>query len=193
MGEDLGTIPEGFRAMLHNMGMLSTEVMWFERDLTGFFAPNNYSRDAMATTTTHDLPTVAGWWSGHDIEDRLTAGVSDEGGAARERDTRRAERDALWRSFVANGATQSEQPPPSQSATAVNAAATFIGKASSPLVILPLNDAFGVMEQENMPGTFDEYPNWRHRLPGPASALAEAGAVSDRLAMTAESRPAKKA
>ena len=69
IGEDLGTVPEGFRDELGRQGVLGMQVLWFERDHTGhFIGPGRWRRDAAAMTTTHDLPTVAGWWSGHDID-----------------------------------------------------------------------------------------------------------------------------
>lgn len=188
VGEDLGTVAEGFRERLHGAGILGTEVMWFERDSHGFFAPDVYSQNAMATTTTHDLPTVAGWWKGIDIEARAGAGVLAREDVPRETSERIHDRDALWRSLRAAGAAQEDAPPPENPEPVLDAAAGFIGMTASPLVLLPLDDALGRDKQTNMPGTFDEYPNWRLRMSVDVDELFEDAAVRRRLSALSEAR-----
>ena len=75
IGEDLGTVPPGFRARLRRAGIAGMDVLWFERTRLSFKKPSRWRADAVAMTTTHDLPTVAGWWSGEDIRTRRALGL----------------------------------------------------------------------------------------------------------------------
>lgn len=192
MGEDLGTVPPGFRDTLRESGILGMQIMWFERDGGGFFSPHIYSPDAMAMPTTHDLPTVAGWWRGSDIDDRTRAGILDADEAMRETEERGADRAALWRTFTACGTAGGDPPDASNGEAAVDAASAFIGRTPSPLVLFPLADALGLVEQTNMPGTVDEYPNWRQRFAGTAKDIFADDDVRRRLAALSQSRPSKK-
>ena len=65
IGEDLGTVPTGFREFLSQIGIYGMQVLWFEREKRRFFPPQDWSVNATAMTSTHDLPTVTGWWRGH--------------------------------------------------------------------------------------------------------------------------------
>ena len=95
IGEDLGTVPPGFRARLRRAGIAGMDVMWFERTRLNFKKPSRWRADAVAMTTTHDLPTVAGWWSGEDIRTRRALGL----GAPGEEPARQQDRARLWRAF----------------------------------------------------------------------------------------------
>jgi 4-alpha-glucanotransferase len=116
IGEDLGTVPAGFRERLADAGLLGIRVLWFERDdgtPPGFLAPSEWGRKVTASTTTHDLPTVAGWWQGRDIDARARIGQTaplaeeDEGPASlehsRSRDGRAAEAPAEQRTAAPHG------------------------------------------------------------------------------------------
>ena len=182
MGEDLGTIPEGFQERLAESGTLGMRVLWFEKQNGLFTDPRSWTKAAAAVTSTHDLPTVAGWWSGRDLEWRGDLGLS--GGPARqakEEAERVADREALWAAFSHSGAA--DGPCPADAAPVLDAAARHLAGAACDLVILPIEDALGLMEQPNLPGTMDgQHPNWRRRLPGPAAHLLDAPDVAARLA-----------
>ncbi|MCA8105554.1 4-alpha-glucanotransferase [Burkholderia sp. BCCIQ04A] len=80
IGEDLGTVPAGLRERLSAQGVAGMRVLWFERDANGAFRPPSaWDRDAIATTSTHDLPTVAGWWRGVDLGWRRVAADAEAG------------------------------------------------------------------------------------------------------------------
>lgn len=183
VGEDLGTVPEGFRERLAEAGVAGMRVLQFERsDAKGFFPPEYYPQDALAMTTTHDLPTMAGWWSGADIA--LRASIRGEQfGETAENDerTRATERGGLWRAFEQAGVVDGGQPQPSAPRSAVDAAVRFLAKTPSKLVLLPLEDALGQVEQPNLPGTLDEHPNWRRRLKRPAPELLAEPEAAERL------------
>src|SRR5690606_8817816 len=81
MGENLGTVPSGFNELLSANGLLGTSVLWFEREAQRpgrFIPPSRWSAESVATTTTHDLPTVAGWWTGTDLQWRHKLGMLDD-------------------------------------------------------------------------------------------------------------------
>ena len=173
IGEDLGTVPAGFRTRLGEAGVLGMRVLWFERAADrGFIAPRHWSADAMATTSTHDVATVAGWWRGGDIDWRARTGLNDP---ARDESAERAvDRAALWRAMCASGAAHDENHPPAPDdvAPVVVAAAGHVARAPAPLVIIPSEDLLGLPEQPNLPGpTDDVHPNWRRRLPQAATRL----------------------
>lgn len=161
IGEDLGTVDPGFRDAIHARGMLGMEVLWFQRDGRRFLEPARWSRHAAALTTTHDLPTVAGWWRGRDIDwlERLGR-RAEHGDIAAERRARDEDRAHLWSAIGGGG-----MPAPDDPAPVVEAALNFVGRTLCPLTIVPAEDVLGLAEQPNIPGTIDEHPNWRRRLP----------------------------
>jgi 4-alpha-glucanotransferase len=185
LAEDLGTVPEGFSGRLDGAGMDGMRVLWFERDKAGHFVnPAWWTPRASAMTSTHDLATVAGWWCGRDIDWREKLGHA---GAA-EREEREADRALLWAAFGASGAAQGEAPAAGDTAAAVDAACAHVGGSACELVMLPLEDALGLVEQPNLPGTLDEHPNWRRRTAFDAATLLDDAPVSARLALLDRTR-----
>jgi 4-alpha-glucanotransferase len=168
IGEDLGTVPPGFRSRLRRSGIAGIDVMWFERTRLNFKKPTRWRADAVAMTTTHDLPTVAGWWSGEDIRTRRALGLGTPG----EEPARQQDRARLWRAFAKAG-LDGQMPSTDQPAVAVDAALGYVAQSRSPLMLAPLEDLLGLPEQPNLPGTIDEHPNWRRRLEPPARELFE--------------------
>jgi 4-alpha-glucanotransferase len=185
IGEDLGTVPPGFRARLRRAGIAGMDVMWFERTRLSYRKPGRWRRDAVAMTTTHDLPTVAGWWSGEDIRTRRTLGL----GNASEEEERRQDRVRLWRAFTAAGAAQGVPPPVDRPAAAVDAALGYVAQSPAPLMLAPLEDLLGLAAQPNLPGTIDEHPNWRRRLVPAAKDLFDVPEVEARARIIAGHRP----
>ena len=192
LGEDLGTIPEGFQERLANSGTLGMRVLWFEKEDGRFTAPQRWTPEAAGMTSTHDLSTVAGWWTGRDLTWRGSLGIS--GGAdrqAREEAERVADRAALWEAMQDSGAADGPAPDPSLPEPVVDAAARHLAAAACQLVILPIEDALGLVEQPNLPGTMDaQHPNWRRRLPGAATGLLDPPGVAARLATLNQGRTA---
>jgi 4-alpha-glucanotransferase len=184
IGEDLGTVPTGFRARLRRAGIAGMDVLWFERTRLGYRKPARWRADAVAMTTTHDLPTVAGWWSGEDIRTRRALGLA----AADEEDGRARDRLKLWRAFTDSGAAEGAAPASDAPAAAVDAALAHVAQSPSRLMLAPLEDLLGRVEQPNLPGTIDQHPNWRRRLPPLARDLFEAPAVQARARAIARRR-----
>ena len=176
IGEDLGTVPSAFRARLSRWGIAGMDVLWFQRKDEEFLLPNAWRSDAVAMTTTHDLPTFAGWWQGSDIATRAALGLADE---ARELAQRERDRAALWRAFRKTGVAAGDEPK--ESAPALDAGLAFTAQSPAPLALIPVEDILGLTEQPNLPGTIDEHPNWRRRLDKPSAGLLDAPQVRARL------------
>ncbi|MBV9549927.1 MAG: 4-alpha-glucanotransferase, partial [Alphaproteobacteria bacterium] len=159
IAEDLGTVPPTFRQRIHRAGLLGMDVLWFARDAAGnFLPPRSWPAYNAALTSTHDLPTLAGWWRGRDLDwrERITGKNQAEAGKARAREKR-----ALWKALRAGGARGTI---PKTAAAFVDGVFTALARAPSPLRLVTAEDLTGEIEQPNIPGTVDEHPNWRRRL-----------------------------
>jgi len=191
IGEDLGTVPEGLPERLSAANLLGIRVLWFERmwHVPGqpFRPPHEWSGGALAVTTTHDLPTTAGWWSGRDIDWRAKLSLfGDHSNEEAERAAREMERGMLWDSLCAAGLAHGGRPalehPP------IVEALRYVGATPAPLALSPVEDALGFVEQPNLPGTVSTHPNWRMRMPKPVEQLLDGEAIALRLAAFAEGR-----
>lgn len=183
IGEDLGTVPPAFRRRCRAAGIAGMDVLWFQRDGRRFLAPRQWRAEAVAMTTTHDLPTVAGWWRGADLELRRGLGELGEDEASQ----RDADRTTLWQAFEGAGLAVSPEVP-LEAEPVVDAAVGFVAEAADALALVPLEDVLGLVDQPNLPGTIDEHPNWRRRYAMPAGDLLTAPAARRRLALIAERR-----
>ncbi|HZB91925.1 MAG TPA: 4-alpha-glucanotransferase [Stellaceae bacterium] len=180
IGEDLGTVPEGFREVMAQAGVLSYRLMLFERDRDGgFLAPGLYPELASAAFSTHDLATVRGFWLGRDLEHRRELALyPDTEAGEQERRDRRRDRRLLLEALIAADAL----PPaamkrllpkddhPVFEPELIEAVQRFLGASRAALVLVQIEDVLGEIEQANLPGTVNEHPNWRRRL---ARALDE--------------------
>lgn len=171
IGEDLGTVPPGFRDVMAARGILGMAVLPFERDARGFVPVARWRRDAVAMTGTHDTPTIAGWWQARDLAWRAEIAGTPPTGL----EERAADRAALWRAI-------GEGAPPADPAPVVDAAIAFVAATPGPLVLVPIEDLLGAEEQPNLPGTTTEHPNWRRRLPATTTALFDDPATARRIA-----------
>jgi len=152
IGEDLGTVPEGFRETMQDFGIWSYLVMMFERDDAGHFRNvDHYRPNALVTLNTHDLSTYAGWRSFSDLKMKLSLGI-DPG------ESEQARWDALGRLdeiLRQNGINAND----------LYSVLAFLSRTPSRLLAVSLEDLLGVIDQPNIPGAIDEHPNWRQRLP----------------------------
>ena len=168
IGEDLGTVPPGFAEMLERWGVLSTQVLYFERDHQGeFLPPGHYSKRAMVTVNTHDLPPLAGWWEGHDLALRRDINqLSNDEQLAAAQAHRSHERDALSRALRREGLLgEGEAVSHADRCAAVHA---FIARTPAPLVAVSLDDLAGETEPVNLPGIDPtRYPSWSRRMSMP--------------------------
>lgn len=171
IGEDLGTVPEGFGDIMHAAGLLSYKVLYFESWESGLFKrPEMYPELSMVTVSTHDLPTLAGWWTGRDLEWRQNLNLypNDEMGP-QDRQNRIQDRANLIAALedlqVIDSSNAPSQSPATMNRELTLAVQKFLANAPSRIQLIPLEDALEIREQVNIPGTIDEHPNWRQKLP----------------------------
>jgi 4-alpha-glucanotransferase len=172
VGEDLGNVPPGLQEGLAEAGLLGCRLAMFERGPDGRFRhPEGWEERAMASFTTHDLPTFEGWRAGRDIDWRLRVGDID---ADQETAAQSTRRDEVARFESDTGGV------------GLDPMHAHLGRLASALVALPIEDILGLEEQPNLPGTTDQHPNWQRRLPlGPAEleghpAVARAAEIMAR-------------
>jgi 4-alpha-glucanotransferase len=201
VGEDLGTVPDGFRARMEQAAILSYRVLLFERDDGGgFLPPAAYPRTALATATTHDLPTLPGWVVGRDLDLRAAVGDLEPAAAQGARGLRRLEATRLLEALHAAGELDapsleglhrridSGSIEPGAYASLVAAAYRFLARSPARIVLVQLDDVLGEIDQVNLPGTTGEYPNWRRKsrvrlddLPGDERIAQVASEVGARV------------
>ncbi|WP_045746624.1 MULTISPECIES: 4-alpha-glucanotransferase [Actinoplanes] len=157
IGEDLGTVLPTVTEGLERTNMLGSAVLWFTRDDEGGYRPAaGYPRNALASISTHDLPTAAGFLAGEQVEVRaelkqLAAPVEQE------RAGWRADRAQLLERLGAEGLLDAD-PTTEQIVLAMH---EFLARTPCRLVTASLHDVLLEIRQPNLPGTFEEYPNWR--------------------------------
>jgi glycogen debranching enzyme GlgX/4-alpha-glucanotransferase len=171
VGEDLGTVAEGFRDRLTRAKITGMRVLWFERKGVEFVPPASYPPTSVACVATHDLATLAGWWQGADIAERLALGLFTLKEAGEAIAERREEKRALLRALARAGLTvpqREDGPIPDDTAAAVHA---LIGGSGSIFAHAQFDDLVGETVATNLPGTDRERPNWRLKS-GPDVAAA---------------------
>ena len=187
LGEDLGTVPDGLREKLSERAILGMRILLFEQDYGARFRPVlEWPDTALATTSTHDLPTLNGWWLERDIDWNAQLGLVNAETEDHWRDNRAHERNGLHHALSQD--PQNFQEEASGADQVLNASARFLGHTRAPLVLLPIEDALGVVEQANLPGNVGTHPNWRRRLPVECSALLDRPQVAKRLELLACAR-----
>lgn len=174
VGEDLGTVPEGLREAMHDIGILSCRLLVFEQDDGRFRAPRDYPADALVASGTHDLPSLPMWWDGGDIALRERLGLWPEDSQRRDELAQREQaRRALIDALQAEGLHDGDVPD----AAPIEAIHAFLARTPCKLLMLRLEDVLGLHVQVNLPGTVDEHPNWRQRVP----CTVEAALAQPRL------------
>lgn len=171
IGEDLGTVEPAVRDALARFGILSYRLLYFERHQDrSHKLPAEYPRQALVSASTHDLPTLAGFWEHKDIEARRDAGLlPDEASYRRMRADRDAEKQRLLDALHRSGALPAGY---GRRAAAIaefdgdlhSAVVQFLVSCPSALMVLNQEDLFKDPEQQNLPGSTEQYPNWRHKM-----------------------------
>ncbi|MEW6514664.1 MAG: 4-alpha-glucanotransferase [Pseudomonadota bacterium] len=185
IGEDLGTVPEGFRERLFEAGVLSYHPLIFERYPDGQFRlPDDIVRQALVAASTHDLPTLAGFWRGVDLDvrTRLMLFPSDElrQRLITERDWDRGR--LLWalerEGLLPAGVSKDPITLPELTPDVIAAIHAFLARSPAMLLVVQPEDLLGMQEQINVPGTLEnQHPNWQRKLPLPIENWSSA----DRL------------
>jgi 4-alpha-glucanotransferase len=194
IGEDLGTVPDGLRERLAVERILSMRLLIFERRDDGGFRPaETYPERAHVALGTHDLPTFPGCWQEHDIALRaalhLLPSPDSEAMLRQDRARMRAALLAHLRGLgLLSPAENPEDDRDIDMAALVDAAYRFLATTPGGLLMVQIEDVLGVLEQVNLPGTVDEHPNWRRKLPAAWQELVASRRVRDFAAMLSQLR-----
>jgi 4-alpha-glucanotransferase len=197
VGEDLGTVPEGFRDTMRAIEIQGYRVLYFDRSKDGSFrAPRSYARETLACISTHDLPTLRGWWKGRDIEERQGLGLLDAATADLQRRERARDRRLMLRALTRAGLAPAETAAGEAIAKDADlpdpvliGLHSFLARTRSRLIAVQLEDLVGMEEQANLPGTIDQHPNWRRKLPTTLENLPSCGTLRRIVDAIAAERP----
>ncbi|MEL0067816.1 MAG: 4-alpha-glucanotransferase [Gammaproteobacteria bacterium] len=194
IGEDLGTVPEGFDKIMEQAGLLSYKVLFFERWESGLYKrPELYPEQSMATVSTHDLHTLVGWWTGRDLQWRRDLNLypntemrdNEEAG-------RPGDREALIAAMVDYGLLNGEFKDLNDKERMhllSLCVQRFLGESNSAIQLIPLEDALELEEQVNIPGTIEEHPNWKRKIPIPVDAIWHNKNAAELIALMQKTRP----
>jgi 4-alpha-glucanotransferase len=167
VGEDLGVVPDEMRRAMPQFGLYHYKVLLFEKVEGRYRRPGEYVRDALATVTTHDMPTLRSFWEGRDIDLRSalrlypSPELEQDVRAARARD-REALLGALSEEGLLPGAPASAAEP--FTLELAHALHVYLARSSAVLAAIQIEDLLGMTEPVNVPGTHHEYPNWQRKL-----------------------------
>lgn len=170
IGEDLGTVPEGIRQKLSDNGIYSYRVFFFEQAPDGgFYSPQHYPTQSLATLTTHDMPTLIGFWHCYDFEIGKQLGVyPDEAVLEGLYHDRHRQKQAILDSLHAHASVSDtvgrDVNNTGMSESLNHGLHIHMAKGSSTLLSFQLEDWLQMDKPVNIPGTFKEYPNWRRKL-----------------------------
>ncbi len=188
IGEDLGTVPEGFRERLAERRILGCRLLMFERESDeSFRPPQAYPASALVSTGTHDLPSLPSWWAGTDLDLRERLGLLTPQAAAESREERERARGHLLDALKNWGDLGEE----TGIEALVESAYRFLARSPARFLIVQVEDVLLLTDAVNVPGTLKEYPNWRLRLPVNVQQITRT-ALSERLTAALRSmRPPK--
>ncbi|HXX57037.1 MAG TPA: 4-alpha-glucanotransferase, partial [Thermodesulfovibrionales bacterium] len=171
IAEDLGTIGDRARETLARFHMLSYRLFYFERNYpdASFVPPEEYPEMALCAVTTHDLPTLLGYWVGRDIEVKKLLGMYRDETQWREQvEERERDRELIIAALKSSNILPDDYPSDPAAITELSpelclAVYRYLGLTPCKLVLASLDDITGTPDQQNMPGTVDEYPNWKRK------------------------------
>ncbi|WP_142848067.1 4-alpha-glucanotransferase [Telmatospirillum sp. J64-1] len=165
VGEDLGTVPEGFRERMAKAHILSYRVLFFEQDGENgaFVPPRDYPVLSLATIGSHDLPTLRSWWDGSDIDQKAALGLYPEADEAeRQHERRRRDRQCLLDALRKEGLAQGdEREMTDKLAMSIHA---FLARSRSGIAMIQLDDLTDEADPVNIPGATHQYPVWRRKM-----------------------------
>jgi 4-alpha-glucanotransferase len=171
VGEDLGTVPPEVRDALERNGVFSYRLFYFEKAPDGNLKrSSDYTRQALVSSTTHDLPTLAGFWAGRDIEARRAAGIlPNDDLYHRQKEERWGEKLRMVEALIREGFLRADFPREACTWSELtgelhNAVIGFLVSTPSQLMLLNQEDLTKELDQQNLPGTTGEYPNWRRKM-----------------------------
>lgn len=170
IGEDLGTVTDEMRDTLARFGILSYRLFWFEKRKDGSFKRGyEYPRQALVASSTHDLPTLTGFWIGRDIDARRNAGLVDEANYWRQKEDRKLEKqrilDVLHEEHrLPEWFERDAERIGSVEGDLHDAVVAFLAQMPSLILLLNGEDFTKEENQQNLPGSTAEYPNWQRKM-----------------------------
>ncbi|WNM62915.1 4-alpha-glucanotransferase [Candidatus Nitrospira neomarina] len=167
VGEDLGAVTPVIREKLDAAGLLSYRLLFFEREHGGEMTPPHaYPEQALVAATTHDLPTLKGFWVGRDIMIKQAGGVYlRKKDCKQDRQQRAEDRKQLWEALHREGLCSTEPIPPNLSDDMLQAMYRYLARTPSRLLIVQLEDLLAELDTPNLPGAPESvYPSWRVRI-----------------------------
>ncbi len=179
VGEDLGTVPDGFRERMAAMNILSYKVLYFEKDGDRFKRPGEYPELSLACIATHDLATLIGFWHADDIDLKERVGLYPSPKDAHgERTARDNDRRLLLNALAGEGLLPAGIDPKKADRTPLTPALAaaihgYLARSPACVMMVQIDDLMEELEQVNLPGTVDERPNWRRRLSVDANRLSK--------------------
>ncbi|MEX2263757.1 MAG: 4-alpha-glucanotransferase [Bryobacteraceae bacterium] len=189
IGEDLGTVEPSIRETLQRYGILSYRLLYFEKHPDGSFRkPDEYPVQALVSSTTHDLPTLAGFWLAEDIEARRRAGLLDEGSYHAQRAERAREKQKMLDLLLRLDLLPSSYPRaapeiPELTGELHNAIVGFLALTPSRLLAINQEDLTKEIHQQNLPASTWQYPNWGRKMKFTVEELQSAEILRDFTAM----------
>lgn len=172
IGEDLGTVAPYIRRDLGKAGIFSYKVFYFERTWENRFRrPEEYPRQAVAAVTTHDLPTLAGYWQARDVALKESLNLypypeqAQADLSAREEDRRRLVEALAQRGLLPAGFTLEPRLAPACPTEIRDGVLEHLAQSQATLLEVRLEELFCISEQQNLPGTVAQHPNWRRKMP----------------------------
>jgi len=200
VGEDLGTVPDHLREALSRAGIVSTRLLLFERQPSGEFKPPSaYVRQAIVAASTHDLPTLTGWWEGRDLVLRSELRLFPDEAMRDKQFVERAQDrirllGALGREkLLPAGVDADAAELPAMTSEVALAVHSYLARTPSRLMLVQLEDVIGVREQANLPATVDSHPNWRRKLPLAVELWLDDRRLDDLSKSLRRERPAVRA
>jgi 4-alpha-glucanotransferase len=186
VGEDLGVVPDEMRRAMPEFAVYHYKVLLFEKvDGGRFRRPEHFERRAIATVTTHDLPTLRGWWEGHDLElrDRLDLFPGEE---VRRHvyEERTRDRVALLDALETTGLRPrmaGQGAEVSFTGDLARAVQLYLARSAAALVVLQIEDLIGMTDPVNVPGTSDQHPNWQRKITASIEDVFEDEATAELL------------
>ena len=189
VGEDLGTVPNGFREPLAEADIQSYRVLFLERDGLGFNRPAVYAQNALSCISTHDLPTFAGWWEGADLKERASLGIIEPETLGAALTAREQEKAALVAALVDQELLDDPGKAMLTAEDVMPAAHAYVAGAPSTLVVAQTDDLAGERVAVNLPGTSNERPNWRRKIATPVPDLLNSAGAQAILETLRKERP----
>ena len=188
IGEDLGTVPAGFRERMGKAGIFSCRILYFENEGGHYHRPGQLPELAAVAAATHDLPTLRGYWAGEDISIKIKLGFLEASKEMEFRDARERDKQQLLDALASEGLYEPAEGVDWSPALA-GAIQAFLARSPSRLLLTQLEDLTGELHQANLPGSVTGYPNWRRRLRQSLKGIAADPAIQESVAAIVRERP----